>query len=155
MSTFSQNLFSFLFIFLFDSLIAVFVFYLSSYLVPQPIVQESSNIDVRRVLYYGSIFGSAHGLTMSLLILYFNPQSSYASAFLTCLATFIVAVPALFWFFKHDFLQPFSQMRTEDIILLIKLVAFYSVIVSAILFIPSFLTGFLTGKLRNIFFFIL
>lgn len=151
MSTFSQNLFSFFFIFLFDSLIAVFVFYLSSFLMPQPIVQESSILKVRRVLYYGSIFGSAHGLITSLLILCFNPHPFYASALLTCLATSIVVVPGVFWFFKQESLQPLSQMRTEDIIVVLKLTALYSVIVSAILFIPSFLVGLLNGKIRSLF----
>jgi hypothetical protein len=153
MSIFSQNLFPFLFIFLFDSLIAVFAFYIFlGYIVPQPIFQESRIIDGRRTLYLSSILGSAHGLTTSLLILYFKPQSPYTSALLTCLATFIVAVAGSFLFIMQNNIIPFSRWRIKDFAQLPLLVIYLSLIVSAILFIPLFLTGFLSGNLTSLFF---
>jgi len=151
MSTFSQNLLSFLFIFLFDSLIAGIVFTLLCYLITVFMVGSSAVSIGNHTYTISAVVGAAYGLTSCLLIFYFNPQSSYASAFVTCLATLILSAPVTFYLLSYNSPALNPSYRVKEIIDLIKIIAFLSVTVSAILFIPSFLVGLLNGKIRSLF----
>lgn len=152
MSTFSQNLPSLFFTFLADAIIFGVIFFLIIYLfVAIALGPESISIDSRPIKN-AAMFGLAHASIICLLLLFISPKSIFSSALLTSLATAIVMIPATFYLNLQNHPIDFSTASGKFMFNSIKDNIAFSLIISALLFIPSFLTGLLIGKLRSLFF---
>lgn len=152
MSVFLQNTTSLFLTFLADAIIFGVVFFLLIYQFAVIMVGADAVSITNRPIINATIVGAAHGLVSCLLILYFNPKSALPNALLTALATVIVTIPATFFIMLQDNRVELSTVSAQFIINSVKDIGVFGLFISVILFIPSFLTGLLIGKLRSLFF---